>query len=62
VNRPHALQELNDIIQQKLPMLQDELFCVLRNFFRRCEAYLEAGGQHFNSSVKQVKLQWEDGL
>jgi len=50
------------VFNRKLPFLQDELFYVLRNIFRRCEAYLEAGGQHFNSSVKQAELQGEDGL
>jgi hypothetical protein len=40
------------VFSRKLPLLQDELFCMWRNIFRRCEAYLEAGGQHFNSSVK----------
>jgi len=50
------------VFNRKLPLLQDELFCVLRNIFRRCEAYLEAGGQHFSSSVKQAEPQGEDGL
>ena len=50
------------VFNRKLPVLQDELLCVLRNIFRRCEAYLEAGGQHFDSSMKQVELQREDGL
>ena len=50
------------VFNRKLPLLQDELFCVLRNIFRRCEAYLEAGGQHFSSSVKEAELQGEDGI
>jgi len=49
------------VFNRKLTLLQDELFCVLRNIFRRCEAYLEAG-QHYICSVKQVELQGEDGL
>jgi hypothetical protein len=48
------------VFNRKLPMLQGGMFCVVRNIFRRYEAYLEAWN-HFNSSMKQVELQWEDG-
>jgi hypothetical protein len=33
-----------------------KMFCVVRNIFRRCEAYLEAGDQHFISSMKEVEI------
>jgi hypothetical protein len=29
------------VLNRKLPLLQDELFCVLRNIFRRCVCVLK---------------------
>jgi len=42
------LQELKENIQREVAdVLKAELRHVWRNIFRRCEACLEAGGQHF---------------
>jgi hypothetical protein len=54
---PHTLQELKEIIEQNLPVYQDQNFTEARNIFTKCRACLRARGQHFeNLPMKSCKL------
>jgi hypothetical protein len=44
------------IFQEKFSVFHDEFHYMLRNIFRRCEACLDAGIQHFETSLKWGKL------
>ena len=53
MNNPHSSQELDDNIWRGIDNIsRQELRYVSKNTFRKCEACLEAGGQHFET------LQW----
>jgi hypothetical protein len=50
VNSPDSLQGVKDSIRREIANISKQELChVLRNIFRRCEACLEARGQHFKT-------------